>query len=100
MQVAAGARALQRGAADCLIAGLALMVSSCLYSGLRYGFLRRRIAACPAFGGGSGGSWAAALNPLEALRPARAVACWLFTTGDVILGVSPGPLLHTLFALS
>jgi len=64
------------------------MVSACLYSGLRYGYLRRRIAACPAFGGASSASWAAALNPLEALRPARAIACWVFTTGDVMLGVS------------
>jgi hypothetical protein len=71
------------------MAGLAVMVASCLYSGLRYGYLRRRIAACPAFGGAPSSSWAAALHPLEALRPARAVACWVFTTGDVVLGVSP-----------
>lgn len=80
---------------DCLLAGLALMVGTCLYSGVRYGYLGQRIAACPSFhGGGGGGAGWGLLRPLQVLRPLQAAACWALTTGDVMLGVrflNPAP---------
>ena len=77
----------QAGVVDCLLAGLALMVGTCLYGGVRYGYLGRRIAACPSFhSGGGGGGWGL-LRPLRALQSLQAVLCWILTTGDVVLGV-------------
>lgn len=72
---------------DCLLAGLALMVVTCLYSGLRYGYLGQRIAACPPFHSGRGGGGWGLLRSLQALRLLQALACWALTTGDVMLGV-------------
>ena len=31
------------------------------------------------------------LRPWEVLAPLQAAACWLFTIGDVLLGVRPAP---------
>ena len=87
---AAGASALQREAVDCLLAGLAITVTTCLYSGVRYGFLGQRIAECPTFHGRARSGWGL-LQPLQLLRPLQVVACWVFTTGDVMIGVRIPP---------
>jgi hypothetical protein len=82
-QALRGVARLQQALADCTVLGLALQALAALYCGARYGLLHTRLAACPAASAGG----VSLLRPWEVLAPLQAAACWLFTIGDVLLGV-------------